>query len=137
MENLIGKWGGTNLYNALDRGHLEFIHPDDHEKLKDYPYIRSLHQCIAVNGNFVTISFGNDYQFRIDREIFNPLNAVPKFKPFEKVKLINSKGKLEFGEIRGLYWHNNKRIFYYGVMVNDKMKGRMYFEEDLESNEDK
>lgn len=86
MESLIGKWGGTNMYNAFDRGHLEFIHPDDHEKLKNYPFIRSLHQCIAVNGNFVTVTFGDNYQFRIDREIFNPLNAFPKFKPFEKSK---------------------------------------------------
>lgn len=125
------------MYNAFDRGNLKVIHPDDHEKLKNYPYIRSLHQCIAVNENFITISFGNENQIRIDREIFNPLDDVPKFKPFEKVKLMNSKGNLEFGEIRGLHWHNNKMIFYYDVMVNDKMKGRMYFEEDLESNEDK
>jgi len=132
MENLIGKWGGTNMYNLSPAEQLEYIHPHDVEKLKDYSYIRNMHECIANDGDFITIAFGNDYQFRVDRKLFDPVDAVPMFKPFEKVKLMNTKGKLEFGEIRGIHWHNNKMIFYYDVMVNDKMKGRRYYEEDLE-----
>jgi hypothetical protein len=137
MENLIGKWGGTNMYNLSQAEQLEYIHSDDVEKLKDYTYIRSLHECIADNGDFITISFGKDYQFRIKRSIFIPVNIVPQFKPFEKVKFMNSKGVLEFGEIRGVSWHNNDRKFYFDVMVNDKMKGRRYYEEDLDSDEQK
>lgn len=48
---------------------------------------------------------------------------------------MNTKGVLEFGEIRDVSWHNNDRKYYYGVMVNDKMKGRRYYEEDLDSDE--
>lgn len=133
MENLVGKWGGTNLYSTLQGGHLELIHPDDWEKLKNYSYIRSLHQCTAVNGDFITISFGDDFHFRVKRSLFTPVDPVPQFKPFEIVKFMNSKGVLEFGEIRDVSWHNNDRKYYYGVMVNDKMKGRRYFEDDLDT----
>ncbi len=48
---------------------------------------------------------------------------------------MNTKRALEFGEVKGVHWHNNDRKFYYDVMVNDKMKGRRYYEEDLESND--
>ncbi|MCS3799149.1 hypothetical protein [Niastella sp. OAS944] len=132
MENLTGKWGGTYMYTLSPAEQLEDIHPDDVEKLMGYTYIRSLHECIADNGNFITIAFGDDYQFRVKRSIFIPVNIVPQFKPFEKVKFMNTKGVLEFGEIRGVHWHNNNRIFYYDVMVNEIMKGRRYYEEDLE-----
>lgn len=120
------------MYTLSPAEQLEDIHPDDVEKLMGYTYIRSLHECIADNGNFITIAFGDDYQFRVKRSIFIPVNIVPQFKPFEKVKFMNTKGVLEFGEIRGVHWHNNNRIFYYDVMVNEIMKGRRYYEEDLE-----
>lgn len=137
MENLTGKWGGTYMYTLSPAEILEYIYPDDVEKLKDYPYIRNLHECISDNGDFITISFGKDYKFRIKRSIFKPVNIVPQFKPFEKVKLMNSKGMLQFGEIRGVSWHNNDRKFYFEVMVNGKIKWRRYYEEDLDSDEHK
>lgn len=119
--------------NTVLMGQPEFIHPDDWEKLQNYPYIRSLHQCIADDGGvYITLAFGDDYKFRVKRSVFSPVNIVPRFRPFEQVKFMNTKGVLEFGEIRDVSWHNNDRKFYYGVMVNDIMKGRRYYEEDLE-----
>lgn len=131
MENLTGKWGGVSLYNLSPAEQIEYLHPDDVEKQKDYSY-RNMHECIADNGEFITVSFGKDYQFRVKRSVFSYVNIVPRFRPFEQVKFMNTKGVLEFGEIRGVHWHNNNRIFYYDVMVNDIMKGRRYYEEDLD-----
>lgn len=59
--------GRNNMYNLSPAEQLKYIHPDDGEKLKDYTYIRSLYGCIADNGEFITIPFGNDHQFRVKR----------------------------------------------------------------------
>ena len=40
-NNLIGKWGGTRLQNIVWNNQLEFVYPDDREKLKSYVYILS------------------------------------------------------------------------------------------------
>lgn len=134
MENLVGKWGGTNLYNILLSNEIEFVHPDDWTSLKDYKYIRSLHKCVDANSDYISVKFG-DTQIRIKDKIFYPLDVTPEFNPLEKVKLKNSKGELEFGTIKGIYWHNNDRRFYFDVEVNGKIKGRRYYADDLESNE--
>ena len=132
-NNLVGKWGGTRLQNTVWSNQPEFVHPDDWEKLKSYPYIRSLHECVDENNEYITIAFGKT-QIRINKSIFFPFDFVPKFKPLEKVKFNNSKGQLEFGTIQGIHWHNNDRRFYYNVEVNSKIKGRRYFDEDLEKD---
>ncbi len=134
MENLIGKWGGTNMYNILTANETEFVHPDDWVLLKDYKFIRSLHKCINVSNGYLSVMFG-DTEIRIKDNIFYPLNFTPEFNPLQKVKLRNSKGELEFGTIKGIHWHNNDRKFYYDLEVNNKIKGRRYYSEDLENNE--
>jgi hypothetical protein len=134
MENLVGKWGGTNLYNILLSNEIEFVHPDDWASLKDYQYIRSLHKCVDANSDYISVKFG-DTQIRIKDKIFYPLDVAPEFNPLEKVKLQNSKGELEFGTIKGIHWHNNERKFYFDVEVKGKIKGRRYYADDLESNE--
>jgi hypothetical protein len=133
MENLIGKWGGVN-FNISDNNKLESIHPDDWLILKDYKFIRSLHKCTSVSNNYISVKFG-DTEIRIKDSIFHPLAVAPEFHPLEKVKLKNSKGELEFGIVKGIHWHNNDRKFYYDVEVNNKIKGRRYYSNDLESNE--
>ena len=134
MENLIGKWGGTNLYNILTTNETEFVHPDDWVLLKDYKFIRSLHKCTNASNGYLSVIFG-DSKIRIKDNIFFPLDYTPAFSPLQKVKLTNSKGELEFGTIKGIYWHNNDRKFYFDVEVNNKIKGRRYYSEDLENNE--
>jgi hypothetical protein len=136
MENLIGKWGGTRLQNIVWNNQPEFVHPDDWENLKNYKYIKSLHKFISKSDDYLLIGFG-ETKIRVVDSIFYPFDFTPKYTPFEKVKLINSKGELEFGIIAGIHWHNNDRIFYYDVEVNNKIKGRRYFDNDLESNENK
>jgi hypothetical protein len=134
MENLIGKWGGTNLNNIYVSNETQLVHPDDWLILKDYKFIRSLHKCLSVSSDYISVKFGNT-EIRIKNSIFYPLDVVPEFQPLEKVKLKNSKGDLEFGIVKGIHWHNNDRKFYYDIEVNNKIKGRRYFSDDLESNE--
>lgn len=134
MENLVGKWGGTNMYNIVLSNQLEFVHPDDLVRLKDYKHIKSLHKCIATDNDFIVLEFG-EFKFKVKENIFYPLDTAPEFLPFQKIKLKNSKGELEFGTIKGIYWHNNERSFYYEVEVNGKMKGRRYYAKDLENLE--
>ena len=134
MEKLIGKWGGTNLYNIFLSNETEFVHPDDWAILKDYKFIRSLHKCISVSGNYISIKFANT-EIRIIKSIFYPLDIIPEIQPLEKVKLKNSKGELEFGIVKGIHWHNNDRKFYYDIEVNNKIKGRRYYSDDFESDE--
>ena len=133
MENLIGKWGGTNLYNILVSQEKECVHPDDWHTLNDYKFIRSLHQCFKTDSNYIFIKFDN-LEIRIKESIFYPLDFIPKFKPLEKVKIKNSKGDSEFGIVMGIHWHNNYRKFYYDIEVNNKIKGRRYYSEDMDNN---
>ncbi len=61
--------------------------------------------------------------------------ANPKYKLLEEVKFLNSKGFLEFGVVKEIYWHNNQQKYIYLLEVNGEMKSRRYYTEDLESNE--
>lgn len=133
MENIIGKWGGTNLYNILLTNDTESVHPEDWSILKNYKYIRSIHQCTGKDANYIYVTF-YDKEIRIRENIFYPLDVAPEFKPLEKVQLENSKGAIEFGIIKGIYWHNNNHKFYYDVEVNNKIKGRRYYAKDLQNS---
>ena len=130
MKNLTGKWGGTNLYNILINNETEFVYPDDFILLKEYKFIRSLHQCIKENDNYIVVEF-SEIEIRIKKSIFYPLDLIPDFKPLQTVSLINSKGKTEIGTIKGIFLHNRDRNFYYSIEVNNKIKKRRYFTEDL------
>jgi len=130
MESLIGKWGGTNLYNIMISNETEFVHPDDFKLLKEYDFIRSIHKCIQENDNFLVVQF-SETEIRIKKSIFYPLDLVPDFKPLQTVSLINSKGKTEIGTIKGIFLHNRDRTFYYSIEVKNKIKSRRYFAENL------
>jgi hypothetical protein len=134
MNNLIGKWGGTYLY-ILSCNEKNDIYPKDWCLLNNYQYIRSLHLCIDVEKEYLTLTFDNNIRIRVKPNIFLPLDIVPLHKPLENVKYYNSKGIIEFGIIKGIHWHNNDRKFYYNIEVNGKMKGRKYYDEDLEKVE--
>jgi len=129
--NLVSKWGGTNLNNIFQANQRIYVHPEDWHLLLNYKYIRSLHQCIAASEDYLTLLF-EEIKIRVKPDVFHPIEEKPQFLPLENIKLINSKGKLETGIIKGIYWHNNERRIYYEVEVNGKVKGRKYFQEDLD-----
>jgi hypothetical protein len=133
MDNLIGKWGGADLSVIYQYEEKECIHPDDWSTLSNYPYKTSKHLCIGQDDVFLTIQFG-DSHIRIIPSHFE-ISQEPKFKPLEHVKFYNSKGQLEFGIIKGIHWHNNEQKDFYDVEVNGKIKGRRYYDEDLEKME--
>lgn len=129
--NLINKWGGTNLNNIFQANQVAYVHPDDWVFLKNYEYIRSLHQCIGIEENYITLEFYK-IKIRVTPDVFHPIDDKPEFNPLEKVKLITSKGKMEMGIVKGIYWHNNERKIIYEIEVNGKLKGRKYSAEELD-----
>ncbi|GAB3511174.1 hypothetical protein GCM10027442_20610 [Emticicia fontis] len=132
VKDPVNKWFGANLYSIINYNQKHYIHPDDWHILENYPYINSMHQCIGKEDNYLMLNFG-DKIFRIlEKYIHTVPYKEPKFKPLEDVKFYSSKGKLEFGIIKGISWHNNDGKHIYSIEVNEKMKTRRYFEEDLD-----
>ena len=133
MDNLTGKWGGADFHIILQEDEKNDIHQDDWNILQIYPYKHSIHQCIGYDEGFLVLQFGYQ-QIRVKPNHFQ-VSDEPQFKPFERVKYLNSKGVLEYGIVKGIHWHNNERRFYYDIEVNGKMKSRRYYDEDLEKSE--
>lgn len=130
IQDLVGKWGGADFHIIASFNKKDDVHPDDWEALLSSPFHHSYYQCIGIDGKYLILQFG-DEKIRVTPEHFE--NALePEFKPLEEVKYLNSKGKLEFGIIKGIHYHYKERRFYYDVEVNNKIKGRNYYAEDLE-----
>ncbi|GAA3524343.1 hypothetical protein GCM10022393_43560 [Aquimarina addita] len=136
MSDLIGKWGSIHSYYVNSKNQEEYIHPYDLTYFGQYSYIRSLHKCISIEGNYVILEFGN-LNVRVLKEVFYVSEQkLPEFKPLEKVKYLSSKGNLEYGKVIGIHWHNKDRRYYYYLEVNGKKKSRMYYSEDLQKIEE-
>lgn len=123
FENYIGNWGTCNF----DK---DSIHIDDHEKLDNYPFKEQWHKCIGVDSNFLCVKF-SCIQLKLKRSSFVEISP-PDFMPFDKVKYISSKGKLEIGTITS---YSSLRKPYlrkvYILNVNGKIKSTLYEKERL------
>ncbi len=132
MRDLVGKWGSIHNYYINSKNQEEYHHPDDLTFFGQYPYIRSLHKCIDIEDNYVILEFGS-LNIRVLKEAFYAsAQRIPEFQPMERVKYVSSKGKLEYGKVIGIHWHNKDRKYYYYLDVNGKKKSRMYYGEDLQ-----
>jgi hypothetical protein len=131
-NNLIGKWGGADFHIIIMDNKKNDVHPDDWNILMLSPYKHSYHQCVGIDDKYLILQFGYE-KIRVTSGHFEAY-LEPEFKPLEKIKFLNSKGQLEFGTIQGIHWHGNDKKFYYDVEVNGKIKGRRYFDEDLEKD---
>lgn len=126
----VGLWGGIPFREIVHSKNQGIIHPEDMNILINYPYIDCCHQCIGEEEDYLIVK-SDCYIFRVVKSYFYPYSEL-KFKPLSEVKFINSKGFLEFGQIKGTNWHNNRCEPIYTIEVNKKLKSRRYFNEDLE-----
>ena len=117
MDHFVGKTGWLN------RTKLKYHLPLE--------TVEKPHQCIR--------SFGDKLLVKVDAdELIVPLNAFftvsseLKFKPYENVKFISSKGESCFGVIVEIRFHINRNEYFYFIEVNGVMKNRRYFEDELQ-----
>lgn len=130
IQDRVGKWGCASFHFIDPFNDKGQVHPDDRELLISYPFTHSFHQCIGIDGDYLILQFGN-IKIRVTPEHFKGGPRVPEFMPLTQVKYLNSKKRLEFGIIKGIHFHDNERRFYYSLEVNNTMKGRRYYAEDL------
>ncbi|GAA3524398.1 hypothetical protein GCM10022393_43570 [Aquimarina addita] len=93
------------------------------------------HQCIRSLGDKLMIDVDGD-EIEVPLNAFYTVSSELKFKPYEKVKYLSSKGKLGYGVIVEIHFHINKNEYFYFLEVNGVMKTRRYFEEDLQKIEE-
>jgi len=129
-NNLVGKWGGIPIKGIKNGEYNKYIYPDDIDIIKDLE--QPIVEIIGINEGYV-IAKSSGYTFRISPIIVQE-SKKPDFFINDKVKFHNSKGYLEFGIIKDLYWHTNNNKFIYLIEVNGKLKSRRYFAEDLEKD---
>ncbi len=90
LEGYIGKWGTCNF----DK---DSVHFEDLEKLDNYPFKEQWHKCIGVDLDYLVVEF-SCIHLRLRQSAFVEVTA-PDFMPFDNVKYISSKGKLEIGSV--------------------------------------
>lgn len=79
------------------------------------------------NGKAVTFSPESD--FSPDLESINPLSAPPEFVYGARVSPLNHP-EVE-GSIARIFWHFDKKRYYYKIEVNGKFPSKRYFAEEL------
>lgn len=126
--NLVGKWGGIPLRDIKKRELDNYIYVSDLHKLKDLK--QSIVECIDIDSGFLVLKSENII-FRVSPIIFQSCKKPPFFIG-DNVKVVNSKGNIEYGIVKDMYWHVKNNIYIYILEVNGKMKSRRYNEMDLE-----
>lgn len=123
LERYIGKWGSVNIGKAG-------IHKDDRSTYEDYPFKNQWHKCIGVDNQYLIIKF-SCLTLRILKSNFRIIDP-PDFLPFDKVKYISSKDKLEIGIIvaYGSKWKPKPHKVYM-LEVKGKVKSTLYEKERL------
>ena len=128
-NNLVDKWGEIPIKGIKNGEFNKYIYPDDIGIIKNL--MQPVVQLIGFNNEGYVVIKSDGYTFRISPLIIQE-SKKPDFFIKDKVKLYNSKGYLEFGTIKDLYWHINNNKFIYLIEVNGKIKSRRYYAEDLE-----
>lgn len=127
MKNFIGKWGAVNLGESVgDYGEGNY---------KDYPFKGQYHKCIGAEKNYLIVEY-SCIQIRISEHDFRLIDP-PNFFPFDIVKYVSSKGKLEIGTIVSFSfkWKPIPEKVYI-LSVNGKVKSTLYEKERLTLIED-
>lgn len=132
MENLIDKWGAIPLKDLKNEELNNFVNAEDISML--HFLLQPVNPIIGVQGDYVILKIDNTHSIRLNSAIVQNAQE-PDYFVGDKVKMLNSKGVLEYGEIKDFYWHVKDNKYIYLLEVNGKMKSRRYYVEDLESNE--
>ncbi len=67
--------------------------------------------------------------YSLDLESIKPLSAPPEFVYGARVSPLNHP-EIE-GRIARIFWHFDKKRYYYKIEINGKIKSRRYFAEEL------
>jgi len=111
------------------------VHAEDLEKLDNYPFKDQWHNCIGVELNFLIVKF-SCIHLRLKPSAFVNV-SVPDFMPFDNVKYISSKGKLEIGSVISFSALRKPHLHkVYVLSVKGKVKSTLYRKERLTLIED-
>lgn len=135
-KDLKGKYGWIAVHLFRGENFKKFIHPDDLDQVKKQSLQDAVFKCIEVLEDDYLLLESTEITMRLKKELFGLMPVQPQFKPLEKVKLLSSKGKLEFGVVVGISWHNNQNRHIYYLEVNGNKKSRRYHAEDLQKIEE-
>ena len=135
-KELEGKYGWIAVHQIKDKFFEKIIHPQDLDRVKTQNLQDTVFKCIEVLEDDYLLLESTEITMRFKKDEFGVMPLQPSFKPLEKVKYISSKGKLEFGIVVGISWHNNENRHIYYLEVNGKKKGRRYHAEDLQKIEE-
>lgn len=123
LEGYIGKWGTCNF----DK---DSVHSEDVEKLDNYPFKEEWHKCIGVDLDYLVVEF-SCINLRLRPFAFVEVEA-PDFMPFDNVKYISSKGKLEIGCVISFSTLRKPHLHkVYILNVKGKVKSTLYERERL------
>ena len=124
LEKMIGKWGICTIGKRV-------LHENDKHKFDDYPFKGLVHQCIGIENGYLKVRFSGII-LRVLPNCFSKRESPPNFLPFDKVKYISSKKKLEFGVVvdyASIHKPQFKNV--YILEVRGKVKTTLYGKERL------
>lgn len=130
-KKYIDKWGAIPITQIREGKFKDLIYPGDYRAIVQIQ--QPIVEIIGKNGGYLIIKSGNSV-CRISPSIVQDCKK-PKFFVNDNVKFYNTKGYIEFGVIKDLYWHINNNQYIYIIEVNGKIKSKRYCDKDLEKVE--
>ena len=121
-KELEDKFGWIAIHQIKDKYFEKIIHPEDLERVKNHNFHDSVFICMEALGDDYLLVKSTEISFRLKKGEFEVMPIQPYFKPLEKIKYISSKGKLEFGIVVGISWHNNENRYIYFLSVKGEKK---------------
>lgn len=125
------KYGWISIDQLNGEHFQKFIHPDSLDTINSAVITDSVFKCTnELSNNFVELQ-SSEVTLKLNRKVFRVMPKQPDFPPKSEVSYISSKGKMEFGIVVKIDWHNNKEELFYTLEVKGKMKSKRYFENEL------
>lgn len=129
MEKFNDKWIDIPLQDIKNGEYIEYLHSKDIDKIDTI--IQHVLKCIGNYNGYLVLEIDNNNSFRIKPNICKVTQA-PNYFIGNEIKVLNSKGFLEFGIIKDFFWHSKRSKYIFSIEINGKIKSRSYFEEDIE-----
>jgi len=123
LKDYIGKWGTCNFDT-------DSVFAEDLIKLEHYPFKEQWHKCIGVELDYLIVTF-SCVQLRLKQSAFVEVTP-PDFMPFDNVKYLSSKEKLEIGAVVSYSSIRKPHLQkVYQLSVKGKVKSTLYVKERL------
>lgn len=122
IGNMHTKWG---LYQWFEEHGVELIHPDDLATVRRFPPGNRVFQVIEESGGLLRLRSG-DIEFRAYPALFEDLKIHPR--PFGSEVLLRGGRR---GKIFEIYWHFQKGLPMYHVLIDGKVDRNRFWESDF------